>query len=143
MAKYSTKRFIYYQLAILAAFLVLTLLNEAVDVPHLVFGDPPIAPVQRKGEMGMEIVFAFLIFGIELMFIQKLRKDIRVLEGFIPICANCKKIRSMGQWEPVEEYIKSHSLADFTHSICPECLEKLYPQFATKILKKQPPASSS
>jgi hypothetical protein len=143
MAKYSTRRFIYYQLAILAAFLALTLLNEAVDVPHLVFGDPPIAPVQRRGEMGMEIFFALLIFAIELMFIQKLRKDIRVLEGFIPICASCKKVRSRDHWEPVEKYIKSHSLADFTHSVCPECLEKLYPQYAKKILKKQPPPSSS
>lgn len=142
MAKKSTKRFMYYQFGILASFLVLTLLNEAVDVPHLVFGDPPIPSVHRRGEMGMEILFALFIFVMELVFIQKLRKDIRILEGFIPICANCKKIRSLGQWEPVEEYVRSHSLADFTHSICPDCLKKLYPQMAEKIRGRGSPTAA-
>ena len=143
MAQRSTRRFIYYQFAILASFLALTLLNEAVDVPHLVFGDPPIPSMHRRGEMGMEIFFAVLIFAIEIVFIQKLRKDIRILEGFIPICANCKKIKSVGQWEPVEEYVRSHSLADFTHSICPDCFKKLYPQMAMKIQERRSSPGSS
>ena len=143
MTKKSTRRFIYYQIGILASFLALTLLNEAVDLPHLVFGDPPIPSAHRKGEIGMEVLFALLIFVIELVFIQKLRKDIRILEGFIPICANCKKIRSLGHWEPVEEYVRSHSLADFTHSICPDCLKRLYPQMARKILDSPPSTESS
>ena len=56
---------------------------------------------------------------------------IRTLSGFLPICSNCKKIRDdSGYWEQVEEYIRSHSLAEFTHSICPECARNLYREFS-------------
>lgn len=134
MKKKSTKRFMYYQFVIMAAFFALTLLNESADLPHLLFGDPPIAPIQRRGEIVLEVVFAILICVIEIWFVQKLRKDIRILEGFLPICAHCKKIRKMDQWEPIEHYIESHSLADFTHSICPDCLKIFYPEFAGKFL---------
>ena len=47
---------------------------------------------------------------------------VRVLSGLLPICASCKKIRDNGgTWEQLEVYIKSHSDAEFTHSLCPEC----------------------
>jgi hypothetical protein len=136
--KNSTRRFIYYQLAIMVSFFTLTLLNEFVDLPHLLLGDPPIAPIQRRGEIILEIVFAIFICWLEIWFVQKLRRDIRILEGFLPICAHCKKIRELGQWEPVEQYIKSHSLADFTHSICPDCLKIFYPDISRKIQGNRP-----
>ena len=51
----------------------------------------------------------------------------QVLSGFIPICANCKKIRDeKGQWSQVESYIRNRSKAEFSHTICPECGKKLY-----------------
>lgn len=55
-------------------------------------------------------------------------KRIRTLRGIIPICAACKKIRDdKGIWNQIESYIRDHSDADFSHSICPECSKKLYP----------------
>ena len=58
--------------------------------------------------------------------------EIKVLRGFLPICANCKKIRNdEGYWQQVEDYIKKHSEAEFTHSICPLCAEELYPELTT------------
>lgn len=54
--------------------------------------------------------------------------EVKVLSGFIPICASCKKIRDdEGFWDQIESYITEHSEAKFTHSICPECAKKLYP----------------
>jgi len=54
--------------------------------------------------------------------------DVKKLSGLLPICAACKKIRDQnGRWQPIEEYIHSHSEADFSHGICPECGPKLYP----------------
>lgn len=54
----------------------------------------------------------------------------KVLSGFIPICASCKKIRvKSGEWVPVESYITERSEAKFSHGICPECKEKLYGRF--------------
>jgi PAS domain S-box-containing protein len=55
---------------------------------------------------------------------------VQVLKGFIPICAACKKIRDdAGFWSQVEIYISEHSNAKFSHSICPDCAQKLYPDF--------------
>ncbi len=57
-------------------------------------------------------------------------ETVKTLEGFIPICANCKKIRDdEGYWHQVEVYIREHSEAEFSHGICPECTKKLYPDF--------------
>ena len=54
--------------------------------------------------------------------------NIKTLEGLLPMCANCKNIRDNdGYWQQVEVYIRQHSNAKFSHSICPECAHQLYP----------------
>ncbi len=61
--------------------------------------------------------------------LREANKTIKSLKGFIPICASCKKIRDdNGFWQEIEKYIREHSVAEFTHSICPECKKKLYPE---------------
>jgi PAS domain S-box-containing protein len=53
---------------------------------------------------------------------------IKTLEGILPICAHCKRIRDEeGQWHAVELYVRGRSNADFSHGICPICLQKHYP----------------
>jgi hypothetical protein len=62
--------------------------------------------------------------------LQEALSKIKILSGLLPICASCKKIRDdKGYWNQIESYIKHHSEADFTHSICPECSERLYGEF--------------
>ncbi len=59
--------------------------------------------------------------------LEKALTDVKLLQGILPICANCKQIRDGdGYWNQVESYISEHSDVDFTHSICPDCAEKLY-----------------
>jgi hypothetical protein len=56
--------------------------------------------------------------------------EIRRLRGILPICASCKKIRDdSGYWHQVEAYLLEHSEVEFSHSICPDCSQKLYPDF--------------
>lgn len=56
--------------------------------------------------------------------------EVKQLSGLLPICANCKKIRdSKGGWQPLESYISAKSEATFTHGICPECSQELYPEY--------------
>ena len=56
--------------------------------------------------------------------------EIKTLRGMIPICTHCKKIRNdHGFWEQVEKYIKEHSDVEFTHGVCPDCMEKYYKEF--------------
>jgi PAS domain S-box-containing protein len=53
--------------------------------------------------------------------------NIKTLRGLLPICSSCKKIRDdHGYWNQIEIYIKSHSEANFTHGICPDCVKRLY-----------------
>jgi hypothetical protein len=85
---------------------------------------------------------AFLIIALAFAFIkQQLRQaqqlnqelaaalaEVKRLSGFLPICASCKKIRNdHGSWEQIETYIRDHSEAEFTHSLCPECMNRIYP----------------
>jgi CheY-like chemotaxis protein len=57
--------------------------------------------------------------------------NIKALPGMIPICAGCKNIRNDdGYWIQVESYLKSHCNLNFTHSICPDCVKNLYPEFS-------------
>jgi PAS domain S-box-containing protein len=56
-------------------------------------------------------------------------QHVKALSGLLPICASCKKIRDdRGYWQSVEVYIRDHSDAEFSHSICPECMTKQYPE---------------
>ena len=65
--------------------------------------------------------------------LQKALDEIKILQGIIPICANCKKIRDdKGFWNQVEAYISKHSEAKFSHSICPTCAKELYPELTPK-----------
>ena len=60
-------------------------------------------------------------------------REIRTLQGIIPICASCKKIRNdSGYYEALEEYIGRHSHASFTHTLCPECLDTWFPEVADR-----------
>lgn len=63
--------------------------------------------------------------------------EIKTLRGILPLCSFCKKIRDdKGYWEQVDTYIKKHSEADISHSICPECLKKYYPDLYKDVYPK-------
>ncbi|MGE5172862.1 MAG: hypothetical protein ACM3MD_03440 [Betaproteobacteria bacterium] len=68
--------------------------------------------------------------------LQNALNAVKELSGILPICANCKKIRDdEGYWHDVDVYISRHTKAEFTHSICKECANKLYPSLFDKIEK--------
>ncbi len=71
--------------------------------------------------------------------VEELRQsiaEINTLNGLLPICAYCKKIRDdKGYWQQVENYVTERSQASFSHSICPECLRHHHPKQAEKLLQ--------
>jgi phosphoserine phosphatase RsbU/P len=61
--------------------------------------------------------------------LEKALNQVNTLEGMIPICMHCKRIRNGEQlWQQVERYIEHHSSARFSHGICEECLAERYPE---------------
>ena len=70
--------------------------------------------------------------------LSKALSEVKQLRGLLPICASCKSIRNdKGAWEQMEDYVKEHSDAVFSHSLCPSCMEKLYPSVAKRRKEKQ------
>jgi hypothetical protein len=94
--------------------------------------------VQGASLLVYSLVFISSCFGLYVLNSQrveydllKARDEVKALKGIIPICSSCKKIRDdKGYWTQVESYIRTHSEAEFSHSICPECVKKLYPDLA-------------
>ena len=63
--------------------------------------------------------------------LQQALAQVKTLSGLLPICSGCKKIRDdQGYWNRIETYISEHSGARFSHSICPDCAKKLFPEFS-------------
>lgn len=59
--------------------------------------------------------------------------ELKTLRGLLPICASCKNIRDdQGYWNQIEVYVSARSPVEFTHSLCPECIKKLYPDYCGK-----------
>lgn len=80
-----------------------------------------------------EEIYKYPALALDLL--QMLTRRIRAIEktmintlgNFLPICAHCKKIRDTDDsWVSVEKYISNHSKTEFTHGICPECMQKLF-----------------
>jgi len=79
---------------------------------------------RKKAEAEKERVIAELRYTLS---------QVRALKGLLPICASCKKIRDdKGYWNQIEAYISSHSDAEFSHGICPDCARKLYGDLYTE-----------
>ena len=97
-----------------------------------------------KGQVNGEMLVRSIRYAIErkrienekeqvIAELQEALAKVKLLSGFIPICASCKKIRDdTGYWQQVEAYIQKHSNAEFSHSICPDCSHKLYPELYPK-----------
>jgi hypothetical protein len=59
--------------------------------------------------------------------LNKALNEVKVLRGLVPICAKCKQIRDdQGYWRQIEEYLREHSEAEFSHGLCPKCAHELY-----------------
>lgn len=79
------------------------------------------------------------LFG-KILELRDALEQIKTLRGIVPICSSCKKIRDdKGYWSQVEAYISRHSDATFSHGICPDCLHRLYPEFANELDEPESP----
>lgn len=60
--------------------------------------------------------------------LEQALREVKVLRKLIPICANCKRVRTdAGDWQQLEEYIQDHSEVEFSHGVCQACMKQVYP----------------
>lgn len=105
-------------------------MDEVFDLPHLLFGAPA-TPINWI-ESIFETVLALMLGSCTTLFSWQLVQHIKYLEGFLPVCSICKRIRVESSWIPIEDFISHRSEAVFSHGVCPECEQKYYPELFTK-----------
>ncbi len=100
-----------------------------------------------KGQVDSNLLTRCLKYAIErkqvewereqlIAQLQDALDQVKQLSGLLPICMSCKKIRDGGgDWNKIEHYIASHSEAEFTHGICPECIKAEHPQLYARLVE--------
>lgn len=117
-----------YQALAFAAVIAFIWANEVFDLPHLILGSPATKVNLREAvfESGCTAILALMVLG----FTRKFLSHIKYLEGFIVVCAFCKKVR-VGEdtWVPIEEFVRDRAPVEFSHSLCPSCAQEHYRDF--------------
>jgi hypothetical protein len=133
--------------------------HERTQVPQRILGGISVSfdytpflrvqDIQKRRTWAAHIIFIFVGLALTGLMGGKLLGSIRALqdsmarikrlEGLLPICSSCKKIRLAGadhkvqdSWIAVERYIQERTDAEFTHGMCPECAMRLYPEIFNK-----------
>ncbi len=83
--------------------------------------------------LGICLFITIIVLALVSLSIKAYRNRIETLHGIVPICSYCKQVRDdKGYWNQVEAYIAKHTAAEFSHGICPDCMEKFYPEYVDK-----------
>ncbi len=123
-----SKRVIANEIIAFILIILFIWVDEVMDIPYLLFGAE--ATLVNWRESLFESVSVLILGVIIVSYTHMIFKRMKYLEGFLSICASCKKIRDeKGNWHPIESYIHARTEAKFSHGICPECAEELYPEF--------------
>ena len=85
--------------------------------------------LRARVEVGQRVIEIQASLAAKIRELGQALDQIKTLRGIVPICASCKKIRDdKGFWSQVEVYVRDHTEAEFSHSICPDCMVELYPE---------------
>ncbi len=100
------------------------------------------AELRARVQAGQRLVETQDELAAEITNLQHALDHIKTLQGILPICMHCKKIRNdTGYWEQVEAYVSHYTEALFSHSICPECLKLHYPECSYEMEEGMPDSS--
>ena len=128
----------------LPSYVYIVLLTALSDKQRIIEGldagaDDYVTKPYDKTELLARVKAGERVIQLEKTLLQKNQElsqalaQVKQLKGIVPICMHCKKIRNdKNYWQQVEEYVAEHTEADFSHSICPECLEKHYSKYVKK-----------
>lgn len=101
-------------------------LDELLDLPYQMLGADA-TPVNWRESL-LETALVVVLGVATVSSIRILVNRIRHLEGFLVVCAYCKRIRINDEWIPLEDYISSRSTVKLSHSFCPDCVARYYPE---------------
>ncbi|MEZ4388020.1 MAG: hypothetical protein R3D98_10690 [Candidatus Krumholzibacteriia bacterium] len=126
LLNFAKRRVLIFQFIAFAVIVLLIWFDEIIDIPGLLLGAQPTAVNWRES-----LFESVCIVALGVVIIRHSRRTldrVKHLEGILPVCASCKRIRDHDdQWHPIESYVRERSDAEFSHGICPECAARLYP----------------
>jgi len=124
-------------LIVLSVVALISNINAIVD--SVLHPDIPYLDEEHLIVGGITGLVSAILFGMAIVYARHLEQAltrIRTLESFLPICANCKKIRvsdsnetQKESWTSIESYISERTDTKFSHGICPDCVKELYPEY--------------
>jgi hypothetical protein len=118
------RRIIQLEVLGFSAVIGATWIDEVWGLPHLLYGGP--VSNHNYQEAIFETGWALLVMCFVLVITKLLLKQIRYLEGFLPVCSYCKSIRHDDNWMQLESFLHERSNVRLTHSLCPGCARKHY-----------------
>jgi hypothetical protein len=110
------------EIVIFAALIAVIWLDEFIDVPYLLFGDPPTP--HRLAEFAIETLACLIVGTITIIGSLLILRRLDRIERFLRVCAACRKISLDDKWVVFEEYISKEHATRSSHGICPECFKK-------------------
>lgn len=125
---YVSKKILAYEISAFVIIILIIWLDEIIDIPYLLLGAEA-TPINWRESL-FESVIILILGAIILRMTLSVFRKLRYLEGLLHVCASCKKIEdASGIWQPIEVYVRDRTDAAFTHGVCPECAELLYPDY--------------
>jgi hypothetical protein len=116
-----TERILWYESLGFLFLIALSWLNELLSLPHLIFGG---GPHSNWHEAAMESTALLIVWGAVLVFTKRLMRRLFYLDGFLRVCAWCRKIGHEEEWTTLEDYFSRGFAIETSHGMCPECLAK-------------------
>jgi hypothetical protein len=91
---------------------------------------------KKEVQLGRQLRELLELNRLRTQELEETLAEVNTLRGLLPICMSCKNVRDdAGLWTQVEQYVSRHSLAEFSHSLCPDCMRRLYPDDADAVLR--------
>src|SRR5450432_499144 len=116
-----TQRILWYESLGFLFLIALSWLNELLSLPHLIFGG---GAHSNWHEAAMESTALLIVWGVVIVFTKRLMRRLFYLDGFLRVCAWCRKIGHEDEWTTLEDYFSQGFAIETSHGMCPECLAK-------------------
>jgi hypothetical protein len=124
------------EIVIFSALIGVIWLDEFIDVPYLLFGDPPTP--HRLAEFAIETIACMIVGAITIIGSLLILRRLERIERFLRVCAACRKVALEDNWVVFEEYISQQHSTRSSHGICPECFKKFSADTQSGALEKLP-----
>jgi hypothetical protein len=121
------KKVAWYETGAIIFVIALSWFDEVLDIPHVLLGGAA-TPINWRESIFESFVIA-VVGAVIIRHTYRLLTRVSFLESILPVCASCKKIRLDPEfWSEIQQIVQERSQQEFTHGICPDCIEKYYPE---------------